>query len=40
MQNKWAVIDPPASEVKIKDAIELSGMKTQVNYHEGMEADL
>ncbi len=34
MQNKWAVINPPDSEVKIEDAIDLSGMKTQVNYRK------
>ncbi len=31
---QWEVIDPPTSEVKISDPIDLSGMKTEVNYTE------
>ena len=34
MRDKWAVIDPPVSEVNITDPIDLSGMKTEVNYAE------
>ncbi len=34
MHDKWAVIDPPVSEVNITDPIDLSGMKTEVNYAE------
>ncbi|HYW94640.1 MAG TPA: S41 family peptidase [Bacteroidales bacterium] len=32
MHGKWAVIDPPSSQVEITDAMDLSGMKTEVNY--------